>query len=170
MPNESTLSKKQVLAPAIAAAFVMIMAPMLPQGAFAAPTLHGGLNCHLNGNELECTGDVSGLGSATSATGTLSAKVVVTTGCVTPSGSNEPKGLQRTTTTVSNEQTVNVEGGRATFDITLSAGDAADLRDCPSANMEPVIVCVTFSDVSLTVEPNSGPSRTFSAKGTFSSC
>jgi hypothetical protein len=155
----------------IGAAIMLVFAPTLFPAAHAAPTLHGGLNCRIvDENDLRCTADVSGLGGATTAEGTLTATVVVTTGCITPSGSNEPKGLERTRTTVTETQEVNVESGRATFDITLDVPSAEDLRDCPSANMTPVIVCATFSNVQLTVEPNSGPSRTFKASGTFSSC
>lgn len=139
--------------------------------AFAAPRLHGDIECEIVGeNQLHCTADVSGLGGATTAEGTLSADVEVTTGCITPSGSNEPSGLERTTTTVSETVEVNVEGGRATFDITTDELDPEELRDCPSANMTETIVCVTFSDISLEVVPNSGPSRTFSDVEDVSNC
>lgn len=152
-------------------AAILMMAPMLLQGALAAPTVHGPINCSVTDqNALECKFNVSGLGGATTATATLKATATVTTGCITPSGSNEPQGLQRTTTTVTQTQTVNVEGGRANFDIVASLGSASDLRDCPSHNMTPTIVCASFTGVSIAVVPNSGPSRTFPVSGTFSNC
>jgi hypothetical protein len=158
-------------APLLVGLAVTAMLMLTPLAASAAPRLHGPFNCEVVGeDQLHCTANVSGLGGATTARGILSADVVVITGCVTPSESNEPRGLQRTTTTVTEEVTVNVEGGRATFDITTDELDAEDLRDCPSANMTPVIVCATYSVIELRVIPNSGPSRTFEFDETVSSC
>jgi hypothetical protein len=158
MPIDSTTSKRQVIAPAITAALVLMGAPMLLQGAFAAPTLHGGLNCEPAGNDLNCSGDVSGLGGATTAEATLTATATVETGCINRGAAEQqPSGLDRETTTVSDTQQLNVEGGRATFDITLTADTD---RDCPDG-MQVVITSVTWSEISLKVVPNSGPSRTF---------
>jgi hypothetical protein len=169
MPIDSTTSKRQVIAPAITAALVLMGAPILLQGAFAAPTLHGGLNCTFDEvtNTLNCQGDVSGLGGAETATATLSATAEVTTGCINRGAQGtEPQGLERESTSVSDTQELNVESGRATFDIDLSA----DLnRDCPDG-MTPTLVCVTFSGITLLVDPSSGPSRTFNTDETFTSC
>jgi hypothetical protein len=90
----------------------------------------------------------------------LTGTATITTGCVTPSGSNEPRGLQRSTVDVLETSTVNVEGGRATFHFETDF-NAEELRDCPSANMEPVIICATFTNLQMEVDPNAGPSRTF---------
>ena len=151
-------------------AAILLVAPMLLQGAFAAPTLHGPIACSVtSANALECKLNVSGLGQATTATATLTATATVTTGCATPSASNQPQGLQRTAITVTDTQTVNVEGGRATFDLTTQPLNAEELRTCPDG-MTPTIVCVTFSNISIAVVPNSGPSRTFPVSGTFSNC
>jgi hypothetical protein len=170
MPKGNTINKKQLVAPAIAAAVVLMLGPMFLTGAEARPQLHAPIDCNIVGeNQLECVADVSGLGGAETATAFLTANARVTTGCTTPSGSNEPRGLQRTTTSVSDQQTVNVEGGRAVFTLKTDPLDAEELRDCPSANMTPTIVCVTFSDISIRVEPSSGPSRTFGG-GTESNC
>ena len=167
MPKGNTISKKQVLAPAIAAALMMMMAPMLLPAAFAAPRLHGPIDCTEDTNEVTCTADVSGLGGATTATGTLTGTATVETGCINRgSQGQQPSGLDRETTTVSETQDVNVEGGRATFDITLNADTD---RDCPDG-MTVVITCVEFSNLSLEVVPNSGPSRTFDISGTFGEC
>jgi hypothetical protein len=153
MPIGNTLSKKQLLTPGIAAALMMVAAPMFVPAAFAAPTLHGG-ECNATDTStsatLECNLDVSGLGGATTATATLSGDATITTGCLNKGG-NEPSGLERTNEDVVASDTVNVEGGRATF----------DLSQCPSRNMTPVVVCAEFTGLQLEVVPNSGPSRTF---------
>jgi hypothetical protein len=152
-------------------AAILLVAPMLLQGAFAAPTLHGPIACSVtSANALECKLNVSGLGQATTATATLTATATVTTGCINRGAmGTQPSGLERTTTTVTQTQTVNVEGGRATFDIVASLPNASQLRTCPDG-MTPVIVCSTFTNVSIAVVPNSGPSRTFPVSGTFSNC
>ncbi|MDQ3903829.1 MAG: hypothetical protein M3247_09355 [Thermoproteota archaeon] len=159
---------------AAASTIIMLIAtPMLLfQGAFAAPTLHGPITCQIVGaNQLECKLNVSGLGGATTATATLVATATVTTGCINQGAAEtQPQGLQRTTTTVTDTQTVNVEkGGRATFDLVTSALNAKELRTCPDG-MTPTVVCVTFSNISIAVIPNSGPSKTFSVPGTLSNC
>jgi hypothetical protein len=150
---------------------IMLMAPMLLQGAFAAPKVHGPIDCSVtSANALECKFNVSGLGGATTATATLSADATVTTGCINRGAAEtQPSGLQRTTTTVTETQTVNVESGRASFDIVASLPSASQLRTCPDG-MTPVIVCATFTNVSIEVVPNSGPSKTFPVSGTFSNC
>ena len=169
MPIGNTLSKKQLLAPGIAAALLMVTAPMLLPAAFAAPRLHGPIDCSFNENDntVECQGDVSGLGGATTADFTLAGTATVETGCINRgSQGQQPSGLDRETSGVSQTETVNVEGGRAPFDITLSADTD---RDCPDG-MTVVITCVEFSDLSLHVVPNSGPDRTFPISGTFGDC
>jgi hypothetical protein len=162
---EGNVKKTRVLVPGITAALVMMAAPMLLPGAFAAPTLHGGLNCSLvNDNDLNCTGDVSGLGGATTAEATLTATATVETGCINRGAAEQqPSGLDRETTTTSDTQELNVESGRATFDITLTADTD---RDCPDG-MKVVITSVTWSDISLEVDPSSGPSRTFTTDEEF---
>ena len=165
-----SLRKKGIPAATIGAV-MMLMAPMLLQGALAAPTIHGPINCTVTeDNALECEFNVSGLGGATTATATLSADAEVTTGCINRgSAGTQPSGLEDTDTTVTQTQTVNVESGRADFDIVASLPDAEDIRTCPDGMTE-VIVCVTFTEVSIAVVPNSGPSRTFDVEGTFSNC
>jgi hypothetical protein len=161
MPIGNIVSKKQVLAPGIAAALIMMAPALLPE-AFAAPTLHGG-GCDATDSRtsatLECNLDVSGLGGATTATATLSGDATITTGCLNRGG-NEPSGLERTNEDVVASDTVNVKGGRATFDLSQTF-TAEDIRDCPSRNMTPVVVCAEFTGLEVEVVPNSGPSRTF---------
>jgi hypothetical protein len=150
--------KKIGIPTATIGAAIMMLAPVLLQGAFAAPTIHAG-ECNVVNNNLVCAFDVSGLGGATTATATLTGDASITTGCVNKGG-NEPSGLERSTPSVLETSTVNVEGGRATFTFSTSFS-AEDLRDCPSRNMTPVIVCAEFTNLQLEVDPNAGPTRTF---------
>jgi hypothetical protein len=147
------------------------MSPMLLQAALAASRVHGSIDCSVtSANALECIFNVSGLGGATTATATLTGTATVTTGCINRGAAEtQPSGLERTPTTVTQTQTVNVEGGRATFDIVATLPSASELRDCPDG-MTPVIVCASYTDVSIEVVPNSGPSGTFPVEGTFSNC
>ena len=176
-PTTRAAATAAILGTAGAAMMMMMMMLMTPlmllQVAFAAPTLQQQpIQCEIVGdNQLRCEADVSGLGGAKTATATLTATATVTTGCSsTPSsGSNEPRGLQKTAITVTDTQTVNVEGGRATFDLATQPLNAEELRTCPDG-MTPTIVCVTFSNISIAVVPNSGPSRTFNVAGTISNC
>jgi hypothetical protein len=156
--SESMTKKTGLTTATIAAAIMLMAAPMLLQVAFAAPKIHAG-DCRVEGNNLVCEFDVSGLGGATTATATLTGTATITTGCVNRGG-NEPSGLERETVDVLETSTVNVEGGRATFEFATDF-DAEELRDCPSRHMTPVIVCAEFTDLELTVVPNKGPSRTF---------
>jgi hypothetical protein len=140
--------------------------------AFAAPTVHGQIKCTPVGTtQLNCQFNVSGLGGASTATATITATVSVTTGCINQgSKDQQPSGLKRSTSTVTETQTVNVDSGRATFDITTKPLDASKIRTCPD-NMDEVFVgCATFSNVSIVVKPNSGPSGTFPVSGTFKAC
>ena len=161
MPKSNSLSKKQVVAPAIVAALALMMAPMLTQGAFAAPKLHGPVSCSSFGdNQLRCTLEVSGLGGAETATAHLESKVTVVTGCINQ-GENEPQGLKRSTTTGTADQTVNVQGGKAVFTLTTDPLNAENLRNCPSDNMTPTITCVSFGTSTIDVTTSSGQKGTF---------
>ena len=149
----------------------ILLSTSIVMSVFAAPTLHSPITCSvISQNRLRCNLDVSGLGGATTATAKLTGTATVTTGCINQGSKNhEPQGLQRSTTTVTATQTVNVEGGRAVFTLTTQPLSASQLRTCPD-QMTPTIVCVTFSNISIQVIPNSGPSRTFPVSGTFSNC
>jgi hypothetical protein len=103
---------------------------------------------------LTATGEVCGAG--TSATATLSATANVTVGCITPSGSNEPKGLQRFTTTVVGSETFETRQGRGTFDVDTTAVGVPSTFDCPSANMTETLVSVTFTNIVLTITSQTG--------------
>lgn len=103
---------------------------------------------------LTATGEVCGAG--TRATATLSATAVETVGCITPSGSNEPKGLQTTTTTVTGSETFQTRQGRGSFTVSTNAVGIPSTFECPSANMTETLVSVTFTDVTLTITSQTG--------------
>jgi|SRR5215212_4993112 hypothetical protein len=102
---------------------------------------------------LTATGEVCGAG--TTATATLSANATVVTGCVNPGSKNQqPKGLERTTTTTAGTQTFNTRSGRGTVNVSTT-GITLPGRTCPPPD-EPVVVSVTFTDVTLTITSQTG--------------
>jgi len=103
---------------------------------------------------LTATGEVCGAG--TSATATLSATAIATVGCITPSGSNEPKGLQRVTSTVTGSETFQTRQGRGTFSVDTNAVGVPSTFECPSPNMTETLVSVLFTDVTLTITSQTG--------------
>jgi hypothetical protein len=106
---------------------------------------------------LTATGEVAGAG--TTATATLAANAEVTTGCINRgSKDQQPSGLQRTETAVSGQQTFNTRSGRGTFNV--STDPITTNRACPD-QMVPVLVSVTFTDVTLTI--TSGPNKSLTA-------
>jgi len=164
---------------AIATALLLMAPALLSSGAFAiAPTsttkdrgLHFVGQPDLTVNKvvdefgrvtsasLSATGEVAGAGTGGEAT--LSATAEVTQGCLTPPGNNEPSGLKRTATTVTGSETFTTTNGRGTFDVTTNAITTPTQGfTCPSANMTPVLVSVTFTDITLTITTNEGKSIT----------
>jgi len=70
---------------------------------------------------LTTSGEVCGAG--TTAAATLNATALVTVGCITPSGSNEPKGLQTSAQTVVGSETFQTRAGRGAFNFQTTAVD-----------------------------------------------
>ena len=106
-----------------------------------------------NSATLTASGEVAGAG--TTATATLSANATVVTGCVNPGSKNQqPKGLERTTTTTAGTQTFNTRSGRGTVNV-RTTGITLPGRTCPPPD-EPVVVSVTFTDVTLTITSQTG--------------
>jgi hypothetical protein len=103
---------------------------------------------------LTATGEVCGAG--TSATATLSATAVATVGCITPSGSNEPKGLQTVTSTVTGSVEFETRQGRGSFTVSTNAVGVPSTFDCPSHNMTETLVSVTFTNITLTITSQTG--------------
>ena len=154
---------------------MMLLVPILSTGAFAQETVtpisttrDGGL--HFVGDPtltavktdggatLTATGEVAGAGQG-AGTATLEATVTATVGCITPPGNNEPSGLQEASST----QTATApfeptRQGRGTFTVTIEDITIEDFDfQCPSANMEEVLVSVlTFNDPVLTINAQTG--------------
>jgi hypothetical protein len=103
---------------------------------------------------LTATGEVCGAG--TTATATLSATAEFTAGCLNRGG-NEPSGLQEVTTTVVGSDTFNTRQGRGTFDVDTNAVTIPETFECPSRNMQEIIVGpINFTDVTLTITSQTG--------------
>jgi hypothetical protein len=109
------------------------------------------VTAHKNGTAwLEANGEVAGAGKK--ATATLSSKAEVTTGCINRgSQGQQPKGLKRSTTTTNGSTTFDTHSGRGTFSVETSPRIDAASRNCPD-DMTPVLVSVTFTDITLTVK------------------
>jgi hypothetical protein len=108
------------------------------------------------GKILTASGEVCGAG--TEATATLSANATATVGCITPSGSNEPKGLREVSTAVVASQTFETRQGRGTFNFSTEPVNIGSFAfECPSPNMTEVIVGnVTFTNITLTITSQTG--------------
>ena len=110
-----------------------------------------------DGAFLTATGEVCGAGPT--ATATLTSDVTATVGCVTPSGSNEPKGLQEVSATTTASEEFPTRAGRATFGVSTEPITIEDFPDfqCPSPNMTEVLVGnVTFTNITLTITSQTG--------------
>jgi hypothetical protein len=102
---------------------------------------------------LTATGEVAGAGKTAGAV--LSADANVTTGCINRgSKDQQPSGLQTTNTTTAGQQTFNTRSGRGTFSVNTDPVGVGD-RTCPD-RMTPVLVSVTFTNITLTITSNTG--------------
>jgi hypothetical protein len=155
----------------ILAAFAIVAATLAPAQA-AAPTSitqSGGLHfvgtpdvsvqSSNTGYYLLGTGEVAGAG--TTATATLSANAELVTGCINRgSKDQQPSGLERTTTPTLGTTTFRTRSGRGTFSVQTSPRISAASRTCPD-QMTPVIVSLTFTDISLTGTSQTGTTTAF---------
>jgi hypothetical protein len=102
---------------------------------------------------LTATGEVAGAGPT--ATATLSATADVTRGCINRgSQGQQPSGLRRSFQVTTGSETFNTRSGRGSFNVSTEPVTAAPFR-CPD-QMTPVLVGVTFTDVTLTVTSQTG--------------
>src|SRR5919201_2071015 len=102
---------------------------------------------------LTATGEVAGAGET--ATATLSATADVTRGCINRgSQGQQPSGLRRSFQVTTGSETFNTRSGRGSFNVSTEPVTAAPFR-CPD-QMTPVLVGVTFTDVTLTVTSQTG--------------
>ena len=109
-----------------------------------------------NANEAFLTGTGEVAGAGPTATASLSADVDVTRGCINRgSKDQQPSGLQRSFTTTSGSTTFQTRSGRGTFNVETSPHITATPFKCPD-QMTPVLVSVTFTNVTLTVSSQTG--------------
>jgi hypothetical protein len=102
---------------------------------------------------LTASGEVAGAG--TTATATLSATATVTRGCINRgSQGQQPSGLQTTTQQTAGTTTFNTRQGRGTFTVSTVPITVGSFT-CPD-QMTPVLVSVTFNNVTLTVTSQTG--------------
>lgn len=151
-----SIKKTAVLPTAITAVLVLMSSTSLMTGAaYAQQGLHfvGQPTATVEDNVLTVTGEVAGAGRT--ATATLTGEAIVTQGCVTPSGSNEPRGLQTTTEDIDVTDTFNTRQGRGTFDLEFEATGDPNF-ECPSARMQEVVVDVAFTNLVLTITSQTG--------------
>ena len=161
MPKGNTISKKQVVAPAIAAVLVVMASTTLMSGAAYAQTItrDGGLHfvgtptATTEGNELTVTFEVAGAGRT--ATATLTGDAIVTQGCVNRGG-GEPRGLQETTDPFEVTDTFQTRQGRSGVQELEATATGDPDFECPSRNMRETIVGVEFTNVVLTVTSQTG--------------
>ena len=162
---------KKISIPTTAIAMALLMMAPASLGAFAiAPTevtRSGGLHFvgepnltvdKTDGAILTVTGEVAGAGTG-AGTATLEAIVTATVGCITPSGSNEPQGLEEASATVTATAPFEpTRQGRAVFTVTTEPITIEDFDfECPSANMtETLVGPITFSDIVLTISAQTG--------------
>jgi hypothetical protein len=161
MPTGNTISKKQVVVPAITAALILMMAPaILSTGAFAQ-------NAHFVGRQtadvdisgdtatLSVSGKVAGLGSDPVTVFVSTSGATVETECDNPGRGANPPGQDATFgPTEGDEQTITPRNGQITYrNVDLSVTVSAEDAGCPPS-MEAVITSATFEDVTVHVIQN----------------
>jgi hypothetical protein len=119
------------------------------------PTLSVAKTTGPNGSAtLTAKGEVAGAG--TTATATLAADATETVGCINRgSKDQEPSGLQTTTTPTVGTTTFNTRQGRGTFTVSTTPVGIPSTFTCPD-QMRPTLVSVTFSNIVLTIESQTG--------------
>jgi hypothetical protein len=94
-------------------------------------------------------------GAGTTAGATLTSTALVTTGCINRgSKDQQPSGLQTSTQFPSGSTTFQTRQGRAKASVSTTPITTAG-RTCPD-QMVPVLVGVTFTDITLTVTSQTG--------------
>jgi hypothetical protein len=103
---------------------------------------------------LTAEGEVAGAGNG--GTATLSSTVEVEQGCITR-GDGEPSGLEETTPDVTDSDEFNTRQGRGEFTVTTEEIEpGAGGFECPSRQQTEVIIGVTFTEITLTIEAQTG--------------
>jgi hypothetical protein len=137
----------------LCATTLLVLAPaVLAQGQHF--TKNGTPRCTDLGFQLQCTGELAGLGNQDLVIN-LSADASVQVNCVNRGG-NEAPGQNKVIRDVGGTQVIlgdAIKNGRAKFNVKTNAPSAPSAREagCPNRNWSTRIVAVTFSDVVLTI-------------------
>jgi hypothetical protein len=102
---------------------------------------------------LTAEGEVAGAGNG--GTATLSSTVEVEQGCITRGG-GEPSGLEETTEDVTGSDEFNTRQGKGEFTVTTEEIEPGAGFECPSRQQTEVIIGVTFTEITLTIEAQTG--------------
>jgi hypothetical protein len=115
-------------------------------------------NLTVSGTSLVATGEVAGAGPT--ATATLTATADVTRGCINRgSKDQQPSGLKRSFTTQTASETFRTRSGRGSFNVATEPISAAGFA-CPD-RMVPVVVSITWTDISLTITSQTGSTTAY---------
>ena len=153
----------------IATAMMLLVPAILSTGAFAidpiATTRDGGLHfvgspqltvSKTDGATLTATGEVAGAGQG-AGTATLAADVDATVGCINRGG-GDPSGQERERATVTATAPFEpTRQGRGTFEVTTEPITIEDFDfTCPDGMTEVLVGAITFSNIVLTIEAQTG--------------
>jgi hypothetical protein len=153
MKNSFSLRYTTTALMAIASVVGISASSITPAQAQSGLQFVGTPSCVVNEttNSITCRGEVAGAGTSEAATVTSTA--TITSGCLNE-GSNDPKDLE-TTTQVTASEPFTTDRGTFTVSTQPITGPAQGFT-CPSPNMIPVLVDVTFSDITLTITAQIG--------------
>jgi hypothetical protein len=112
-------------------------------------------NCTILGDgDLNCTGEISGLGGSPIAH--LEATVEADFECFNPAGEGPNPGHSGPVTVSSPSQVLNVQNGKAVFDLTIQSPSGPD---SPNPAWTCNLVSISYSNVVVVVETVSGDFR-----------
>jgi hypothetical protein len=156
MPNGNTINKKQVVAPAITAALVLMMAPAILSTAYAQnPHFVGRADCSVdNDGNLDCSGKIAGLGNVAEVDAFLQADVTATFACDNPGpGVHIPPGQPTDSHSVTGDtETLAVRNGQSSFSLSIDAPEPSEGFECPNPNWRIVLQDVTYTNVAVVVD------------------
>jgi len=153
MPIGNTISKKQVIVPAFAAALVLMMTPTM---AFAQNAhFVGEPSCEvISSGALKCSGKIAGLGNTEEVTAFLQADVTATFACDNPGpGVHIPPGQPTDSHPIQGDQTtLPVRNGQTTFTLTTDAPQPSGDFSCPNDRWKVVLQDVEYTNVAVVVD------------------
>jgi hypothetical protein len=156
MKNSSSLRYTTTAIMALASVVVISASSITLAQAQSGLLFVGTPSCVVNEttNSITCRGEVAVAG--TGGTAAVTSTATITSGCLNE-GSNDPKGVKTTTIQVIASEPLTTDQGRGTFTVSTQpiTGPAQGFT-CSSPNMIPVLVDVTFSDITLTITAQTG--------------